>query len=98
MPRVKRYSSKKRSARRTSTRKLRQKSRKQSLTQGGDVLMQRRFSDPETCRRRIEDLKSAIWRLEIDKQSVQSVDSIQAIEAQIHDLKVRIQALQDGRV
>ena len=97
MPRVKRYSSKKRSARRTSTRKLR-KSRKQSLTQGGYVMMQRRFSDPETCRRRIEDLKSAIWRLEIDKQSVQSVDSIQAIEAQIHDLKVRIQALQDGRV
>ena len=98
MPRVKRYSSKKRSSRRTLKRKLRRRLRKQSLKQGGDVLMQRRFSDPETCRRRIEDLKSAIWRLEIDKQSVQSADSIQVIEAQISDLKVRIQALQDGRV
>ncbi len=88
-----------RSSRRPSSRRLKQKrklsrkSKRRGPKRGGSVALQRRFSDPETCQKRIEELKSAIWRLEMDKKSVQSPDSIQAIQAQIDDLKIRVQTL-----
>ena len=94
MPRSLRYSS----ITKRHTKKLRQNSRKRGPKRGGSLALQRRFSDPATCQKRIEELKSAIWRLEMDKKSVQSPDSIQAIQAQIDDLKVRIKALQEGIV
>ena len=43
----------------------------------------RRLSDPAVFAKRIDNLKSAIWRLEMDKKSVQSPDSKMVIEAQI---------------
>ncbi len=73
-------------------------SRKVEIKRGGSANQSRRFSDPATCEKRIEELKSAIWRLEMDKKSVQSSESRLVIEAQIDDLKIRIQNLQEGRV